>query len=677
MFKAITSIFNHWRSEGLSSFAIKTLAAYIVVITFLCILTLPDPIQFKGTVISTLNKAPGCEFRKISEVDRDSVGAVVSNNSSCQTNEFQIKGPVALIQVAIGGERIERENFYLELASKDRSCVQRKRVFIKSPGVWANQSFALSDACKSNFDVTAPYSLHIWGPKTSKKILVQVRDRFEFVDRVPIAGGSRFGTLFGSTLIPIILRVLVLSCSLLLVFSTTNYLYFFILLCNVLLFQFSKLPYFYLDDWSILINLGNFEPKVLPFGVHNDHFIPLFFLLFGIEKWLFGSHYELFLVVSSLLLSVFAIVLKNFLTALDFKKSTSRILALLFCVSSLNSQVSQWAIVQAAVASALFGIGGITLVLKNDDVLSRKFIFGLIALGIAPLFFSAGVLYGPIGAIFIVLTKLFDRGVGRSFLTSLRFAAASLVCLPSIVVFVISRGVNNTLAVNTSLGQVGLNNLIKFVSQGAGMHAIIRPLAVFAFLKNNSVAGLVRVFEPINYFNFSFDQVVNLIFVFTYGTIGVLIFYFGKYVFSRTQLWRYYVLGFLYVVIFYFFIGIGRSQNGAFLSIATRYQFLSVPGLLILIAPIIQGIGFLASSRVICSLVASSLLGLWVYIQITSLAVPTIYEWQGDFARVFVTSAISESKNPILDSSKLGHSPALKSRSLSRNQTAHKLGKIF
>jgi hypothetical protein len=143
---------------------------------------------------------------------------------------------------------------------------------------------------------------------------------------------------------------------------------FFMLLLFISFFvHFRSQCYFYWDEWHLLKRFSSSGFQGVVYS-HNEHFLPLFFAFYFLEAKLLKGCYAAYLTISLLFHAVNALLLSLSLEELLSKKpgsrAASRILGVLFLISSLHTETLQWAFEQSLIisqflffAALLSGIG--------------------------------------------------------------------------------------------------------------------------------------------------------------------------------------------------------------------------------------------------------------------------------------------------------------------------------
>lgn len=152
--------------------------------------------------------------------------------------------------------------------------------------------------------------------------------------------------------------------------------FFLILTCSIFvgLFSLLKETFFFHDEWTFLYQIIN-SPKDFIFSPHNDHFMPLFKLIYFLEYKLFGLNYPLYQLVLLIFHFANAYLLLLIIQSLTKNKNLGILAFFLFLVSLVYWEVI-FASATLPTVLCLFLIGlAIFYYLRYEDKGKRRDIF--------------------------------------------------------------------------------------------------------------------------------------------------------------------------------------------------------------------------------------------------------------------------------------------------------------
>ncbi len=340
----------------------------------------------------------------------------------------------------------------------------------------------------------------------------------------------------------------ILSLSLLAIIATfsslrhNNFKLFSLFFCLVTLIHFRTDVFFHMDEWHVLQRLveQGFSSAFLP---HNEHFAPFFFIIYFIECYVFGSNYHLFILFSLLLHSFNALLVYHLIKKLQKNDNlVPYFLSLLFLLSGLHGESLQWAMIQPILlmtTGILFSLLG---VVKSSRYL---LISGLI---ISPLSFGAGLL----APIYIGLLALIRKNKSAMYISIIAFLVTSIGYY--LILNLDGHPQGAPLQNNFSLFPY-----LQFVSLGTFFGTISRGL------------GLLPITELSN-LSFSTALITGIIVT---CVIALPAFRNPKY----------FIFGFIFILLSFALIGLGRAEFGSGQALALRYNSFAMVGLCIMLIP--------------------------------------------------------------------------------------------
>lgn len=153
--------------------------------------------------------------------------------------------------------------------------------------------------------------------------------------------------------------------------------------------------FFYWDEWHAIERFLHQGWQTLA-AAHNEHFIPLFFGLYFSELMLFRDSYLSFLLVSLLLHGLNAYLVARLLSRFaspSASASAARLCGVMFALSSISAEVTQWAFMQSVLAGTACSLGA--LIAGWDYVQrgrARKAVYCCAGLFAGPLFFGGSLI---------------------------------------------------------------------------------------------------------------------------------------------------------------------------------------------------------------------------------------------------------------------------------------------
>ncbi len=256
--------------------------------------------------------------------------------------------------------------------------------WFKVPGLELGRDFVITVQDQANVD---------------SKGWIAVRNRINFFNSLdkllPVREAVQ--TLPAKATIVALLAVLIVLFTLIVICSNTNRLP---LLAGIGLLVFAihlRLDaFFYWDEWHVLQRFWDHGWHSLAIA-HNEHFIPLFFGMYFTEIYLFRDSYVAYLAVSLLLHALnaylLARLLSRFAPSSRQTESAARLCGVMFAMSSICSEPTQWAFMQSILAGSACSL--ICLISGWDFVQRgsvRHAIICCAALVLTPLFFGGGLI---------------------------------------------------------------------------------------------------------------------------------------------------------------------------------------------------------------------------------------------------------------------------------------------
>ena len=378
--------------------------------------------------------------------------------------------------------------------------------------------------------------------------------------------------------------------------------------------------YFYWDEWHVLLRL--LEPgKRVFLETHNEHFIPLFLGIFYLESLLFGDNYNLYLLFGLAIHALNGVLTASLIRRLIDSRiggesavgaRAANSLAVFYLVNALHCSVLEWAFLQAILFCQLLAlsafVNGLDYVREGDRL---KLSLCLISAALAPFFFGGGMII-PVqmgllvlfGVPFLLrkLQRAFgglalsgdaeeeteddtknDAALKRSGYLALMFCFLGVAL---IAIYAVPReGSGYGVDVPNIAHRFGdLTKLVGYMFVGTQLGSIVRGLGLFPIRELDLTINLIPP-EWIQIFDNKF---------FVFGAIGsfALIAAAGLFLVLRAfslnprDTIRILLLGQAFLLSSLFLAALGRSKWGMLFSLAPRYQYSALIGLLICLLPV-------------------------------------------------------------------------------------------
>ena len=366
--------------------------------------------------------------------------------------------------------------------------------------------------------------------------------------------------------------------------------------------------YFFWDEWNLIERFrekhleGNAISAVLI--PHNEHFLPLGFLFYFFELKIFKANYILFLGTSSFLHALNTLTLEKIFEKLSFQlrfsKGLSAALALIFLISSLHAETMQWAFEQTILLSALCSFSAINFILLFlKEGKKRHFYYSSTLNSLSPFFFGGGFtgfLLVPI----IYVFYLFLKG-SFSFSKSLKLLPYLLISATisgAPYFLVLTKKSESTEPVSSSITK-GLKKypkeVLKYNLIGTQQGTISRGLGLYPglsygsareyfwgkeFVKNNPKASelnsVFKIKDPENIFFFAG--------VFFSAFLFLLYFIKG----ANSPYLSFFIAGQVWLFLAFLLPALGRWEHGYPQALSLRYQYFTLPGFLLCLAPLLN-----------------------------------------------------------------------------------------
>lgn len=469
----------------------------------------------------------------------------------------------------------------------------------------------------------------------SKAPKLYVRDRLEYLTSYVSAEKESPIETLSSSYLNCIFSLIGFCLFYLLIRSVCGFPYYIILVSSATFFQFSFKPFFYFDEWHVLQRFSENSFFNAVIYTHNEHFLPLYFTWFYSEKLIFSANYQLYLLAGCALLGTYAYLVYRLLMVLRIGEPASKLLALLFTVTSMQVETLKWAFEQSILLSSIMGLLFLISGIEYLNTKSIKYlVLGALALFLSPFFFGGGFSYLPIGLAIFICYELFV--LKSDLFTAIKKLSPYVIlsCIAIAIPFLLYskyKHASGGHALDESSFFLNIPALISYVFLGVGLGSILRPLGFYPVL---SLAHPSEYLAKYFYINLG----VDLSFSFMTFVASILIVLFLYIKTSKNKF--FFFSGIMFLFVFFILFSLGRYKLGANQSLALRYQAEVLPGLILLLAPVFDYVfsnwpklpKFKRS-------VLLSVLGVWLLIQFISKNNFKYFDYNGDIDRIYITSA--------------------------------------
>jgi hypothetical protein len=336
---------------------------------------------------------------------------------------------------------------------------------------------------------------------------------------------------------------------------------------------------FFYDEFDVLLQFAS-EGFASVLNPHNEHFLPLFRLLYAAQIALFSERYLFYLLVSNVLHLLNALLLYLLLTEVfgNERREVVLVTTLLFAASALQSEALQWGMIQAVLgcvtcllASSLSGIA----YLKSGS--NRAFVLTVMFTGAAPLFFANG---------FIALPLLFGFSALCVWGYPDRVRRGAILFCSLIIVAVLGLW----LQLEFTASQTALPSLRSFVLYlfvGTQVGTVLRSAGLLWNMEIRApYEGMSKAFA--NAVAPGVDPI--LVYLVLGALVSALLFEVVRRSGDR-RLWGAFVVGQLALVVSFILPAVGRSELGAFQALSARYQPIALVPFSLVVASVGAALG--------------------------------------------------------------------------------------
>jgi len=358
--------------------------------------------------------------------------------------------------------------------------------------------------------------------------------------------------------------------------------------------------FFHWDEWHVLQRFAELGPKGIIY-MHNEHFLPLFFGFYYAESALFRDHYQYYIVVSIFLhvLNVLLLtsLLRRFSAGSPVREPASRLLAMMYMLNSLHSEVLHWAFLQsillAQIATFLALLGGWDFVVTGRI---RSFLISIGATFMAPFLFGNGFITPLQLGLVVLLGAFVSPPVENSFPSLEEFQQrwkriwtllipVGILTFTAFYIYSRHSTTSPTIALDHPLP------LLTYIFVGSEFGTILRGLGLFPILSLDGASKLLsfdpsggKMIQPELLF-----AIAGLLLSFAFPLFGRGL---GPRALDQNQestqdrkSFRLWLLGQLLIASSFVLPSLVRWQLGLQQSLALRYQYSALVGLCILLLP--------------------------------------------------------------------------------------------
>ena len=463
------------------------------------------PAEFESFLDLAWPNSQACVNEILTNIDSGSEGLRLGPSqdlntkvkSFCESEAFLVSSShIRLFYSFISPLTNSNAKFALILSSIDGGFSKKVQIPYLAGKSWKPLMIDLPESDLKTLKTTS-VKFSVYSNEELDRPYLQIRDRIEFLSEDPVVDSKSVLSvdLLGYIRVALCVAVLLLLANS--VGDCSRVAFFGSLLAVVFTFHFKLNPFFYFDEWHIMQRFSEREFLDAVLYTHNEHFLPFFFAVYYWQMKIFGGNYHLYLIFSCILIAVYGYVVQVFLKGLSFNLLTSRLLALLFCASSLHAEVAQWSLEQCILISSILGVISLNCLLTylKDRRLVSLFIAG-ICMFLSPLAFGGGFTYFPIamalGLLFLVFMR--ERRNFKSTLASLALAGALMsfsIAIP-FGLYVKFKEASSGHAVDQESFFKNKKQFIAYFFQGTGVGSILRPLGVYPTLSIRSPQEIVQ-----------------------------------------------------------------------------------------------------------------------------------------------------------------------------------------
>lgn len=543
--------------------------------------------SLQGCSLHLSNSGPFSVFHRL--VTEDSRDKRLPSN--CQSSWKSVTGNVLEYQYLVRGKSKKPQQQYIQVENFRGETVDQLLVQPTPDGnPWwrAHQIRLRGNEGKVRIHVVE---------KTDGHSSIELRNRLDFYER-----SSSFELLSLMQNEPIISQCLALLLSasvLLLLLSTSHHTLstrsrwiLFFGISVAVHFRFDS--FFLLDEWELLSRIHEKGIAAL-FMAHNEHFVPLFVGMYMLEYYLFGMHYELFLLVSLMIHAANGVLLDRMLFSLfgqnDEKRQVTVLISALYLLNGLQVETLNWAICQSTLLSLTCMLCVLIVAAKYlSNGKQRQLLLVAVFTVLSVLFFGGAFILAALVPAYMWL-------VHSHLCQNAKLSFQRTVIASSIVVIIL--GSCGLLYYSFRMGSGhGFNHIILpsvagfvlYTLYGAQFGTIFRGLGIYPYETPDPLMEMLRHFFPA-LLPTGFPVLLLGVLVGLLLSVG----FFACYRLMRAKgaggyTIMFFVVGQCFVLAPFALTALGRVERyGLAHSLAYRYTTISLMGLCLMIAPLLTG----------------------------------------------------------------------------------------
>lgn len=586
---------------------------------------------------------PSCELTSQSPIDHLSESAIVRGEGAplCISEKFPLHSSTIAIEYAYEERTEGKSNPYvLELIDEKNKVFYKKLLPNTSQsriGVWNRLYLHVG-----NTNIPSIAKLRIRAEKSHVPKL-HVRDRIDFLDRAVTPQHTSEIKIHARLVFDVIVSLIIFMTSVLIFPALSQKSFLFLLVAISVAVHFEYQPFFYFDEWHVLQRFSSVPFPQSIILTHNEHFLPLYFFIFFLQAKIFGAAYSYYLLCNCIMMGVYGYAVYLFLKEISIQEKPARLLSLLFCISSLHVEALQWAFEGSIILCSILGLHFLRFSARYCKYrYPSDLVWANICICISPFIFGGAFPYVPVGIMLCLLYGLYFTDL--RYLTYLFSRKMYVVTVAAVILFPLSlysffKLESSGHAVDESTFLSNIPALIEYVALGTGIGSILRPLGLYPFLSITHPQQLINSttgsdMSVLNSFYFALITCLS----------AILLLCALMYVFisegQRKRATVIFSIGLSLIVFYILVVGFGRWRYGAHQSLALRYQVQTLPGLIIMISPLIERLFNWNQANRNVRYIFVFFACLWVLVQSVSSQTFMYFRYNGDLDRVYVQAGI-------------------------------------
>ncbi len=629
-----------------------TLIAVCLSLLSYLLLTQEEPAEYVSFGTLLWEAAEGCQINSISQLDSVSFVMKAGKEQWCKSKPLILKAPVLKVQ------------YYIP--SHVPGSVSARGSDLYALSVWQGKDKVKSyDLHSGRKDLPKWLTLYVDIPDSISEDSIwlefrgeglQVRNRIEFLTAEPaplhLSVKGNFKPSLYKTL-PISILLLIFGGVLLYKPDLSRLNYFLIVFSGTCLMFFSYRPFYYFDEWHVLERFKDLGFSGIWYP-HNEHFLPLFFSWYYLVVSFLGDSYVLLLLLGFFLHSVHCFLLYLLFKELGFFEKYIRVFIFLYSVAAVHLEVLEWGFEQSIILSSISSTLAI-LHLKRFIATGKylNLVVFFVSIFAAPVLFGNGFISLPLSfmvAFLYFLLRDFSALKVKAFRFFSALLGSAVVSVPAILLYLSAAPQGGTEHAVRSPSSLLMNNFIpvsEYILVGSGVGSILRGLGLYPHLGLSSIMEMVREYYPfmsrvmsyVTFSNTSFELSLSLIVHSALILFFLVLFLITK---SRKLLFGY-LVGTIFLLCPLLLPALARFSFGELQSLALRYQYQGLLGVVILVLSGVQCIpteksGFRRYFSKWSTAGVFLLLFFWIFIQVNLVTSFNYFRYHGEMNRIYVNS---------------------------------------